>query len=116
MKRYMKPTETVNDIHPAFYDIERQASNEGYKMYVDDNFNITFSHKDPLMPKITVETGTMGSEYFFTPSMSFNDLKYDDNMFHDTFIYYTKRYVKVAKFLEDLVLVELDPSKYMDEE
>ena len=70
MKRYMKPTEAVNDIHPAFYDIERQASDEGYKMDVDESFNITFSHKDPLMPKITVETGTMGSEYFNIKSFS----------------------------------------------
>lgn len=98
--------------HPAFGQLETSAYNLGYTLSVDDNFDITLTHKDPLMPKIKVVSGTMGKEHFYTPTLTFPVLTESDDDFPDTIEWYLGRWYDVGKFITKLSTFSFNPSDY----
>ena len=94
------------------------AYNNGYDMYVDDEFNVTLTCVDDPehMPTITIKTIKKDEDtYWFVPTLQFPTLTMEENDYVDSIHHYLSKWEKVGRFITNINNFVLHPSAWVEE-
>lgn len=115
MKRVINAAHTqVDEIHPAFYELQVSARSAGYTLSVsgDNTMTLVADDQAEYMPTITVETEADGDAIYFVPTLSFPTLTSDATTYSDTVAYWISRWTRVGKFITELSNFTFNPYEY----